>query len=98
MPPSHAIKYYIKLQHGVALLKAALCRSSLLENKEIKRQIQELFNNGQILPNLLLCGSAIALVPKEEWHKENVTSSSVSSQKIHGRQPSSHDKDCLNSW
>ena len=38
----------------------------MMENVEIKKQIQELFDKGIIQPSSSLCGSPIFLVPKKD--------------------------------
>lgn len=41
-------------------------RMSVIENEEIKKQIQELVNKGSIRPSSSPCGSPIILVPKKD--------------------------------
>jgi hypothetical protein len=41
-------------------------RSSVIENAEIKKQVQELLDKGIIRPSSSLCGSPIVLVPKKD--------------------------------
>jgi hypothetical protein len=45
-------------------------RSSIIENAEIKKQVQELIERGAIRPSSSPCGSPIVLVPKKDvtWH------------------------------
>ena len=43
-----------------------LCWCSLMENDEIRYQIQELLQNGHIRPNSSPCGSPIVLVQKKD--------------------------------
>jgi hypothetical protein len=50
---------------GAPLPNGPVYRRSLLENEEIKRQIQELLHKGHIHPSLSPCGSPIVLVQKK---------------------------------
>ena len=40
--------------------------SPIIENAEIKKQVQELLDKGVIRPSTSLCGSSVVLVPKKD--------------------------------
>jgi hypothetical protein len=60
------VKHPIDLTPGTLLPNGPVYRCSLLENKEIKRQIQELLHKGHIRPSSSPCGSPIVLVQKKD--------------------------------
>jgi hypothetical protein len=63
--PLHCqVKNSIDLTHGAPLPNGPVYRRSLLENEEIKRQIQELLQNRHIRPSSSPCGSLIVPVQK----------------------------------
>ena len=64
------VKHSIELIHGSSLPNASIYKRSILENEEIRRQIQDLIDKGHIHPNSSPCGSPFVLVPKKEdtWH------------------------------
>jgi hypothetical protein len=65
--PLHCqVKHFINLTPGAPLPNGPVYHRSLLENKEIKRQIQELLHKGHIRPNSSPCGSPIVLVQKKD--------------------------------
>jgi hypothetical protein len=51
---------------GAPLPNGPIYRRSVLENDEIKRQIQELLQKGHIRPSSSPCGSSIVLVKKKD--------------------------------
>ena len=53
------VKHPIDLTLGAPLPKALIYRCSILENDEIKRQIQALLHKGHIQPSSSPCGSPI---------------------------------------
>ena len=65
--PLHCqVKLPIDLNIGVSLPNGPIYRRSILENDEIKRQIQELLQKGHIRPSSSPCGSPIVLVQKKD--------------------------------
>eukprot|EP00253_Pinus_taeda_P028016 PITA_28016 len=63
--PLHCqVKHSIDLTPGAPLPNGPIYRRSVLENDEIKRQIQELLQKGHIHPSSSPCGSPIVLVAK----------------------------------
>ena len=61
--PLHCqVKNPIDLTPGVPLPNGPIYQRSILENDEIKRQIQELLQKGHIQPSSSPCGSPIMLV------------------------------------
>jgi hypothetical protein len=65
--PLHCqVKHPIDLTPGAPLPNGPVYRRSLLENEEIKRQIQELLHKGHIHPISSPCGSPIMLVQKKD--------------------------------
>jgi len=65
--PLHCqVKHPIDLTPGAPLPNGPVYRRSLLENEEIKRQIQELLHKGHIRPSSSPCGSPIVLVQKKD--------------------------------
>ena len=65
--PLHCqVKHPIDLTPGAPLPNGPIYRHSLLENDEIKRQIQELLQKGHICPSSSPCGSPIVLVQKKD--------------------------------
>jgi hypothetical protein len=64
--PLHCqVKHSIDLTPNAPLPNGPVYWHSLLENEEIKCQIQELLQKGHIQPNSSLCGSPIVLVQKK---------------------------------
>ena len=66
VPLHYQVKHPIDLTQGVPLPNGPIYRSSVLENDEIKRQIQELLHKGHIRPSSSPCGSPIVLVQKKD--------------------------------
>ena len=65
--PLHCqVKHSIDLTLGAPLPNGLVYRNSLLENEEIKHQIQELLQKGHIRPSSSPCGSLIVLVQKKD--------------------------------
>ena len=65
--PLHCqVKHPIDLTPGASLPNGPIYRRSVLENDEIKRQIQELLQKGHIRPSSSPCGSPIVLVQKKD--------------------------------
>jgi hypothetical protein len=66
LPPKREIQHEIQLQQDCPLPNIGMYRMSVMENVEIKKQIQELLDKGVIVPSSLPCGSPIVLVPKKD--------------------------------
>jgi hypothetical protein len=66
LPPKRGIQHEIQLQQDCPLPNISMYRMSVMENAEIKKQIQELLDKGVILPSSSPCGSPIVLVPKKD--------------------------------
>jgi hypothetical protein len=65
--PLHCqVKHPIDLTPGALLPNGPIYQCSVLENDEIKRQIQELLQKGHIRPSSSPCGSSIVLVQKKD--------------------------------
>jgi hypothetical protein len=65
LPPKRGIQHEIQLQQDCPLPNIGMYRMSVMENDEIKKQIQEFLDKGVIVPSSLPCGSPIVLVPKK---------------------------------
>jgi hypothetical protein len=65
VPLHYQVKHSIDLTPITLLPNGPVYRRSLLENEEIKRQIQELLHKGHIRPISSPCGSPIMLVWKK---------------------------------
>jgi hypothetical protein len=70
LPPKGGTQHEIQLQQDCLLPNIGMYKMSVMENTEIKKQIQELFDKGVILPSSSPCGSPIVLVPNKDgtWH------------------------------
>ena len=66
LPLHFQVKHPIDLTPGAPLPNAPIYRRFVLENDEIKRQIQELLQKGHIRPSSSPCGSLIVLVQKKD--------------------------------
>ena len=66
LPSKRGIQHEIQLQQDCPLPNIGMYRMSVMENTEIKKQIQELLDKGVIVPSSLPCGSSIVLVPKKD--------------------------------
>jgi hypothetical protein len=66
LPPKREIQHEIQLQSDAPLPNIGMYRMSVIENEEIKKQIQELVDKGFIRPSSSPCGSPIILVPKKD--------------------------------
>jgi hypothetical protein len=65
--PLHCqVKHPIDLTPSTPFPNGPVYHFSLLENEEIKRQIQELLHKGHIRPRSSPCGSPIVLVQKKD--------------------------------
>jgi hypothetical protein len=62
----YQVKHLINLTPGTPLPNGPIYWHSLMENDEIKRQIQELLQKGHIRPNSSPCRSSIVLVRKKD--------------------------------
>ena len=81
--PLHCqVKHPIDLTLGAPLPNGLIYCCSVLENDEIKRQIQELLQKGHIRPSSSPCGSLVVLVQKKDgtwrlcidyWVLNNIT-------------------------
>jgi hypothetical protein len=66
LPPKRGIQHEIQLQQDCPLPNIGMYRMSVMENVEIKKQIQELLEKWVIVPSSSPCGSPIVLVPKKD--------------------------------
>jgi hypothetical protein len=66
LPPKREIQHEIQLQQDAPLPNIGMYRLSVLENAEIKKQVQELLDKGVIRPSTSPCGSPIVMVPKKD--------------------------------
>ena len=66
VPLHYQVKHPIDLNPRALLPNGPVYRHSLLENEEIKSQIQELLHKGNINPNSSPCRSPILLVQKND--------------------------------
>jgi hypothetical protein len=66
VPLHFQVKHPIDLTPSVPLPNGLVYHLSLLENEEIKRQIQELLHKGHIHPRSSPCRSPIMLVQKKD--------------------------------
>ncbi|GJQ90219.1 reverse mRNAase [Tanacetum coccineum] len=66
MPPNRIIEHDIQLVADSTLPNIGMYQNSVLENNEIKRQVEELLESGVIRPSSSPCGSPIVLVPKKD--------------------------------
>jgi hypothetical protein len=65
--PTHCqVKHPIDLTPGTPLPNGPVYQCSLMENDEIRHQIQELLQKGHIIPSSSPCGSLIVLVQKKD--------------------------------
>jgi hypothetical protein len=65
--PLHCqVKHLIDMTPGALLPNGPINRCSVMENDEIKRQIQEMLQKGHIRPSSSPCGSPIMLVQKKD--------------------------------
>jgi hypothetical protein len=70
LPPKRGIQHEILLQQDVPLSSIDMCRMSVMENVENKKQSQELLDKGVIKPSTSPCRSPIVLVLEKYgiWH------------------------------
>lgn len=66
LPPKREIEHEIYLQQDAPLPNIGMSRLSALENVEIRKQVQELLDQGFIRPSTSPCGSPIVLVRKKD--------------------------------
>ena len=65
-PSKSEIQHEIHLQHEAPLPNIGMYRMSTIEMEEIKREVQELLNQGVIKLSTSPCGSPIGLVLKKD--------------------------------
>ena len=66
MPPKREIQHEIHLQQDAPLPNVGMYRLSIVEMAEIKKQVQDLLDQGVIRPSSSPCGSPIVLVMKKD--------------------------------
>ena len=66
LPPKREIQHEIHLHQDAPLPNNGMDRSSIIENEEINKHVQELLERGDIRPSSSPCGSLIVLVPKKD--------------------------------
>jgi hypothetical protein len=66
LPPKREIQHEIHLQQDCPLCNVGMHRMSIVEMKEIKKQVQGLLDQGVIRPNPSRCGSPIMMVPMKD--------------------------------
>lgn len=66
LPSKRRIQHEIQLHQDCPLPNIGMYRMLVIENAEIKTQIQELLDKGVIRPRTSPCGSPIVLVPKKD--------------------------------
>jgi hypothetical protein len=66
VPLHYQVKHPIDMTLGASLPNGSVYHRSLLENEEIKREIQELLHKGCIHPISSPCGIPIILVQKKD--------------------------------
>jgi hypothetical protein len=66
LPPKMGIQHEIQLQQDCPLPNIGMYMMSVMENDEIKKQIQELLEKGVIIPSTSPCRSPIVVVPKKD--------------------------------
>ena len=65
-PPKREIQREIHLLQDAPLTNIGMYRCLIVENVEIKKQVQELIERGVIRPSSSPCGSTIVLVPNKD--------------------------------
>jgi hypothetical protein len=65
LPPKRGIQHEIQLQQDFPLPNIGMYMMSVMDNAEIKKQIQDLLDKGVIMPRTSPCGSPMFLVPKK---------------------------------
>jgi hypothetical protein len=66
VPMHFQVKHPIDLTLGALMPNGPVYHRSLMENDEIKRQIQKILQKGNIRPNSSLCRNPIVLVQKND--------------------------------
>jgi hypothetical protein len=66
LPPKREVEHEINLQQDAPLPNIGMYVSSIIENVEIKKKVQELLNKGIIIPRSSPCGYPIVLSPKKD--------------------------------
>jgi hypothetical protein len=69
MPPKRKVKFSIELIPGTAPISMRSYRVSRLELVELKKQIDELLENGYIIPSTSPWVTPVLFVEKKEWTK-----------------------------
>ena len=64
-PLQREIQHEIHLQYDAPLSNIGMYKMSSIEMEEIKKQVQELLNQGVIQPSTSPCISSIVLIPKK---------------------------------
>jgi len=65
-PPKREVEHEIQLLPESPLSNIGLYRESVLEADEVKKQLQQLLEQGVIRPSTSPCGSPIIIVPKKD--------------------------------
>jgi len=65
-PLHYKVKHSIELVCGSSLPKTSVYRRYIIENEEIRREIQDLINKGHIQPSSSPSGSPVILVRKKD--------------------------------
>ncbi|KAM1519969.1 hypothetical protein ACFX14_022759 [Malus domestica] len=70
LPPHRPVEHDIQLIGDSPLPNLVIYRDSVEERKEIKRQVNDLLDQGVLKPSCSPCGSPVLLVPKKDdtWH------------------------------
>ena len=66
LPPKREVQHEIQLQSATPFPNIGMYILSVIESKDIKKQIQKLLDKGFIRPSASPCGSPIILVPKKD--------------------------------
>jgi hypothetical protein len=66
LPPKRGIQHAILLQQDGPLPNIDMCKMSVMENVEIRKQVQEFLDKGVIKPSTSSCMSPIVLVAEKD--------------------------------